>query len=92
MQHNTNSRGICVRFGLAVVRRRRERGLTQEALAFKAEIHRTCVGDIERGARNVSLRNIGRLASALDTDIRDLFSIPYFTWAGGEDTGADEAH
>ncbi len=50
-----------------------ERGLTQEALAERAGLHRTYVGAIERGERNVSLRNILRLATALDVAPADLF-------------------
>jgi len=48
--------------------------MTQEELADKARIHRTYVGDIERGARNVALRNIEKLANALDLCIADLFA------------------
>jgi transcriptional regulator with XRE-family HTH domain len=61
------------RFGLAVKLRREELGLTQEDLADKAAIHRTYVSDIERGARNVSLLNIERLAAALSLRISQLF-------------------
>ncbi len=53
-------------FGENVRRRRRKLGLSQEELADRAELHRTYVGSIERGERNVSLENIVRLAAALE--------------------------
>ncbi len=52
-------------FGEAVRELRRAKGLSQEALADLAEIHRTYIGDIERGARNVCLQNMTRIAKAL---------------------------
>lgn len=48
-----------------VGRLRAERGLTQEALAFESELHRTFVAHVERGARNASLESIEKLAIAL---------------------------
>jgi transcriptional regulator with XRE-family HTH domain len=63
------------RFGDAVRARREELGLTQEDLADKARIHRTYVSDVERGARNVSLVNIERLAMALAVSISSLFQL-----------------
>jgi transcriptional regulator with XRE-family HTH domain len=51
---------------------RAARGLSQEALAELAELHRTYVGSIERRERNVSLDNVERLAAALQVDICDL--------------------
>lgn len=63
------------RFGFAVKVRREELELTQEDLAEKARIHRTCLSDIERGTRNVSLVNIERLAAALALPISGLFQL-----------------
>jgi transcriptional regulator with XRE-family HTH domain len=48
------------------------RGLTQEQLAFEAEIDLTYVGGIERGKRNPSLLVMGRIADALSVRVLDL--------------------
>jgi transcriptional regulator with XRE-family HTH domain len=61
------------RFGYAVKARREELGLTQEELAERAGIHRTYLSDVERGARNLSLVNIERLAAALALTMAELF-------------------
>ena len=50
------------------------RGVTQEELAEEIEKHRTWVGGIERGERNLSLRTIERLADALGVDAFALLS------------------
>ncbi len=66
--------GIEYRFGKAIRRRRRELDLSQEELAEKAELHRNYVSGIETGTRNPSLKNIEKLAKALDIPITRLFS------------------
>jgi transcriptional regulator with XRE-family HTH domain len=51
---------------------RKVMGISQEALAHLANIHRTYLGDVERSERNVSIDNIEKLAKALGVDISDL--------------------
>ena len=53
-------------------RLRARQGLSQEALADLARIHRTYVGSVERRERNISIDNICRLAAALGVDVREL--------------------
>lgn len=69
-----NTPDIKVRFGRALRRRRTELGLSQEEFAARAGLHRTYVADVERGARNVSLESIAKLAHALDISISALFA------------------
>ena len=52
-------------FGATVRRARKERGLSQEALADLAGLHRTFLGFVERAETNISIDNIGRIADAL---------------------------
>lgn len=48
------------------------RGLSQEQLAFEAEMKRSYLSDLERGTRNPSVRALGRLAEALGVEPPEL--------------------
>jgi transcriptional regulator with XRE-family HTH domain len=67
-----SNRDVLVAFGARVREFRTRRGLSQEKLAEFANLHRTYVGSLERGERNVALINIHRLAKALDVEPREL--------------------
>ena len=64
---------VTERFGERIRTLRKKRGLSQEDLAELCGLDRTYISGIERGLRNVALRNIEALAKALDVSISDLF-------------------
>lgn len=54
---------------------RLQKGVTsQMALANKARLDRTYIGGVERGERNVALRNIEKIAKALGVSLSELFN------------------
>ena len=59
-------------FGVRVRARRLERGLSQERLGFSSGLHPTYISGVERGVRNLSLRNIVAIATALKIDPGEL--------------------
>jgi CheY-like chemotaxis protein/DNA-binding XRE family transcriptional regulator len=61
-------------FGAAVRFLRKGLGISQEELAGRAGLHRTYVADVERGARNLSLASIEKLAQALGVSLPALFT------------------
>ena len=62
-------------FGAAARERREELGLSQEALGYRADLHRTFISDIERGRRNPTVKVIWKLAVALDSRPSALFQV-----------------
>lgn len=60
------------RFGERVRNLRKARGLSQEAFASECGLDRTYVGGIERGERNVALRNLSAIATALGITLAQL--------------------
>ncbi|MCY4641513.1 MAG: helix-turn-helix transcriptional regulator [Gammaproteobacteria bacterium] len=61
------------KFGCRLRNIRSEKGISQEELASLAGVHRTYIGGIERGERNVSLRNIFAISHALGIETTELF-------------------
>ncbi len=57
-----------------IKRLRADMGLSQEELAHKCGLHRTYVGAVERGERNITLSSLELLASALDVDVPTLLN------------------
>jgi transcriptional regulator with XRE-family HTH domain len=60
--------------GLRIRRFREARDWSQEELSFRCGLHRTYVGSVERGERNISVINLQKIAGALGIEIRDLFA------------------
>lgn len=62
------------KFGEKVREERLKKGLSQEELAARASVHRTYIGMIERGEKNITLLNIKKVAKALDLPIDKLLT------------------
>lgn len=60
------------RVGANVRRLREKLGLSQEALAAEAELHRTYISGVERGVRNPTVTVLAKIAKALDADPANL--------------------
>jgi transcriptional regulator with XRE-family HTH domain len=60
--------------GLAIRQLRRAGGVSQETFASRCGLHRTYIGGIERGERNVSFANLLRISEALDVRLSELMS------------------
>ena len=65
---------ILVRLGRVLRIRREALGISQEAFGDRIGVNRAYYGDLERGARNVTVRNLERVARGLDTTLASLFS------------------
>lgn len=67
-----------LRVGLRIRELRKALELSQEALAYKAEVDRTYVTDVENGRRNVSIEILERLIKALNISFADFFNTKEF--------------
>lgn len=65
---------LVARFARNLKETRLEKGLSQEELAARVDLHRTYVGSVERGERNISLVNVEKLAKALKVKPVDLLT------------------
>ncbi len=67
-----SKQAVLVKFGDRVRKFRREKGLSQEQLSFKANLHRTYIGMVERAEKNITLVNIEKIANALGVSLNEL--------------------
>src|SRR5580765_7721739 len=69
-----NSANVRTDFARAIKWWRNHLDISQEELADRAGLHRTYISDVERGARNLSLESIEKLALALELSVSGLFA------------------
>lgn len=67
-----NRMDILKKLGSNIREQRTKLDLSQEMLANNAEIHRTYLGAVERGEKNVSFKNLYKIAKALKVSVSDL--------------------
>ena len=63
---------INILFGKRVRQLREQKGISQEQLGFDVGLHRTYIGQIERAEKNITLKNIEKIAKQLDVNISEL--------------------
>lgn len=59
---------LLILVGKNIRRFRKDRGLSQDQLAYQTGLHRTYIGSVERGERNISVINLVKIAQALEVD------------------------
>jgi len=67
---------ILDRVGLKIRIIREEQGLSQQELGELASLHRAYIGQIERGEKNIGLKNLEKIAKALGVEARWLLDVP----------------
>lgn len=67
-------KSVLVAFGERVRELRKAKRLSQEELSFRADLHRTYIGMIERAEKNITLLNISKIAAALEVSISELLN------------------
>lgn len=70
-----SKKNILIEFGEKVHEFRKERGYSQEELAFRSGLHRTYIGMIERAEKNITLKNIEKIANGLEMNIYQFFQL-----------------
>ena len=68
------NRELLKAFGIAIRLERERLDIPQDELAERAHLHRTYVGSVERGERNIGLNNIHAISIALDISMANLMA------------------
>ncbi|MCK5168430.1 MAG: helix-turn-helix transcriptional regulator [Bacteroidales bacterium] len=64
---------LSLSFGKIIKEIRIEKDISQEELGFRSNLHRTYIGMIERGEKNITLENIDKISKGLDVSMKLLF-------------------
>jgi len=72
MKKIAKNKNLLIKFGKHVKSLREKNKLSQEELAYKAGLHRTYIGMIERGEKNITLINIEKIANAFNIPLNKL--------------------
>ena len=64
---------LLVQIGKKISAIRKTRDLSQESLADECNLHRTYIGSVERGERNISIISLKKICDALEVSLADLF-------------------
>ncbi len=73
MKYNEQETLYLQKIGTRIKSLREQRGWSQEQFSFKSGLHRTYIGGIERGERNISVLNLKKIATTLEVPITKLF-------------------
>ena len=70
---------IKIKIGQRIKQLRKELGISQEALAYEAEVDRTYITDVENGRRNVSVEILEKIIKALKVSFTQFFNSKEFS-------------
>lgn len=68
-----NETDVLSNIGKIIIQRRKELGITQEDLAYSANVDRTYIGYIENGKQNISISILCKIANVLNLNMKDFF-------------------
>ena len=73
MNTNKNQSEILRIIGGNIRKHRNMKGWSQEDLAFECDLHRTYIGSVERGEKNITILNLIKIKNKLDVRLEDLY-------------------
>jgi len=73
MDTNKNEKQILITIGNNIRMYREKKGWSQEELAFECGLHRTYIGSVERGERNITVLNLIKIKDCLGVRVEELY-------------------
>jgi len=73
MDTNKNKSKVLRDIGINIRQYRKQKGWSQEDLAFECEFHRTYIGAVERGEKNITILNLLKIKERLGVRLIDLY-------------------